>query len=148
MSEMSELNKVVDWGQRLALLDAYNLSEKTAAKIFGTTVKEIKTARGTVEVDSSFDVSLFKKEIEGLNKSGKNGEAKAVKTPGKIIQAFTEMPSEPTPLDAFQKKYGGVSRHVLRQSKRFDTSGTPGRIRIKEIEGVDHIWRDNSATAV
>lgn len=58
-----------------------------------------------------------------------------------ILQAFSSIPNNPTPAEAFAKQYG-VSLAVLRQSKRFDKVGG-GDVCVKKekASGTLMIWR-------
>jgi len=87
--------------------------------------------------------------------SGKKANApttatKAVREPKKrgrkgtnIAEAFVAIPSTPVPVEEFASK-NNVSLNVLRQSKRFDKSGTGGAVRVKKDKesGTLMIWRD------
>lgn len=57
----------------------------------------------------------------------------------KIAEAFLAIPSQPVLLDEFLATHN-VSINVLRQSRRFDTTGR-GPVNIKKINGQQMIWR-------
>ena len=57
----------------------------------------------------------------------------------RIAEAFLAIPTEPVSLDAFLATHN-VSVNVLRQSRRFDTTGR-GPVNIKKIDGQHMIWR-------
>jgi len=61
----------------------------------------------------------------------------------KIAEAFIAIPSTPVPVEEFASK-NNVSLNVLRQSKRFDKSGTVGAVRVKKDKesGMLMIWRE------
>ena len=60
-----------------------------------------------------------------------------------VATAFCAIPPTAVSLEAFSLQYN-VSMHVLRQAKRFDTSGTTGKVRCKKDKetGTLMIWRE------
>ena len=61
---------------------------------------------------------------------------KVTKTPAKrgrkgenVVKAFAAIPTTPVDVDTFAKEQG-VSLHVLRQSKRFDSNPSLGKVRV------------------
>lgn len=61
----------------------------------------------------------------------------------KVKNAFTAIPAEPVSIDMFTQEHG-VSVHCLKQSKRFDTTGLPGKVHVKKDKttGMTMIWRE------
>lgn len=58
----------------------------------------------------------------------------------KINDAFAAIGTDPIPAQEFADKYN-VSLNVLRQAKRFDTTGLP-RVRVKKIQGTLMVFRE------
>ena len=61
------------------------------------------------------------KPIPAVKKRGRKGDA--------VVKAFTAIPTTPTDVNKFAADQG-VSLHVLRQSKRFDTNPGLGKVRV------------------
>lgn len=74
-----------------------------------------------------------------VGSSGNASQRQRGRRGNKIATAFANIPANPIPLDDFLGQYG-VSINVIRQSRRFDTTGG-GRIQIREIQGRQMIWR-------
>ena len=66
----------------------------------------------------------------------------------KIINAFQNVPSTPVNALDYANKHG-ISLVSLQQSKRFDTTGIPGKVHVKKDKstGTLMVWRDSSPTA-
>lgn len=81
--------------------------------------------------------STATKKTKEPKKRGRKGD--------NIAKAFAAIPSTPTPVEAFASSHG-VSIAVLRQSKRFDTSGSTGLVRVKKDKESKTlmIWREES----
>lgn len=145
----------LSWGQRFALINAYQPSDADACKALGVTTQELSTARslvakGVFQVDSTMNVEpygiLFGRVT--TTKPGVdvnvNGSAKKRGRKGeKISECFLNIPVHPIPATELIEKYG-VSLPVLRQFKRFDRSGLPGLVNVKKDKttGVLMVWRD------
>ena len=64
--------------------------------------------------------------------------------PSKIITAFRNVPEHPVEAEPFAETHG-ISVAVLRQIKRFDKTGLPGKVKVrKDHRGVLMIWRDDT----
>lgn len=63
----------------------------------------------------------------------------------KVKNAFRAIPTEPVSIDTFTQEHN-VSVHCLKQSKRFDTTGLPGKVHVKKdkTSGVTMIWRETT----
>lgn len=74
------------------------------------------------------------KKPKELKKRGRKGS--------NILDAFKAVPSTPIPVEEFAQKQG-VSVAVLRQAKRFDTTGIDGRVHVKKDKDSKTlvIWR-------
>lgn len=163
---MSNLNDL-GWGERLAIINHFNLSDERVTDVFGVSTDELETARdlaarGSITVDDDIDYSQYEDELnifsnytpqvvipspEVEKPVTATKPAKEPKKRGrkgtKINDAFTNVPSEPTELEPFASQFN-VSIAVLRQSKRFDKTGIPGEIRIRKNKetGIPMIWRE------
>ena len=161
MSKLSEL----DLGVQLALIDHFNIDVADAETVFGNTAAELQTARelasaGTITIATDIDFSQYE-GLLGVKKSGvKEETATATERPvtatrptttpkkrgrkgDKIKNAFAAIPEAPVDAEAFIAEHN-ISMAVLRQAKRLDTSGLPGRVHVrkKKETGVLSVWRD------
>jgi hypothetical protein len=78
------------------------------------------------------------KKVKEPAKRGRKGD--------KIKNAFAAIPAAATPAEKFAEDHG-VSLTVLRQSKRFDPTGSVGKVHVKKVAQADGnkvlcIWRD------
>jgi hypothetical protein len=110
----------------------------TVAETVTSTKKPSKAAAKTSTKTESAPETATKK-TSPPKKRGRKGT--------KIHEAFRSIPTSPTSVDDFAKKYG-ISIPVLRQSKRFDTARELGTVRVKrnKTNGLLEIWRE-AATA-
>jgi hypothetical protein len=155
----------LSWGQRFALIAAYNLSAEAACEAFGVTTEELSTAvdlkgKGIFKSDTVMDVAPFG-EMFGATPPAKPAraagpatkKAAAPKKRGrkgdKITTAFLAVPVEPVAIETFMSEFG-VSLAVLRQAKRFDTTELAAErpVRVKKVAGVLTICRPEVAEAV
>lgn len=157
------------WRDKLAVINEFKLSNAQAVSMFNTTEKELETARslvsrGVIQVPALDEAQ--KTQWSSLVQSAPAPTTKvtviAAPTPrtasaatqpvknttgakrgrvgNKIINALNAVPTTPQPIDAFITQYG-VSKTVLRQSKRF--LDTPLKISIKrdKTTGIEMICR-------
>jgi hypothetical protein len=156
------------WNQRFAIIDAHKPSDEQICNAFGIPQNELDTARQlraagqfipSPDVDTDAYATMFTssgatstkrpapsdkpltatKKVKQPKKRGRKGD--------KIKNAFSAIPSTPTPAESFAKNYE-VSLTVLRQSKRFDTVDDGGKVHVKKIAQDDgtkvlSIWRDD-----
>jgi len=112
--------------------------KKTAAKASASPTTP-STKKSTVtshkKTASTSAPTTATKTTRPLKKRGRKGT--------KIAEAFIAIPSTPTPVEKFATD-NNVSLNVLRQSKRFDKSGTEGAVRVKKDKesGTLMIWRE------
>lgn len=159
----------LSYQDKLALRNHYNPSMEQMCSAFGNTQDELNTvfdlekqgvfvASADLDVEAYADVftSTALTDTESTTSIKKPGEKRPAETATKraavprkrgrkgdnIRQAFKDIPTSPTPVEDFAKKYG-VSVNVLRQGKRFDEEST-GRVRVKKEKssGVLMIWRE------
>lgn len=162
MTTIVALTDLTSWAQRFALIQAASLSDEQVQKAFDVGQDEIDTARtlltrGDITIDTEFDAGPYTDALAGLAQTAtKRIRGKTVKTTeekaprvSKILEAFKNLPTEPTPLDEFLTS-NPVSQYVLRQAARFDTTGLGGRIRIRKTKDSGDtvmIWRDLNSSA-
>lgn len=170
--------KNLQWQDRLALMNHYSPTVETAAKVFSVQPSEVRVAQdlqvqGTIVASTDLDVGQFASLFGGdtikapaktpsltsvVRESSKGQPpmtaTKKSTTPKKrgrkgnnIAAAFAAIPTTPTPVEAFATQYG-VSIAVLRQSKRFDTTGGL-TVRVKKNKTTKQleIWREVTPTA-
>lgn len=157
----------LSWGERFALIDAFKPADEVVCATFNVTGDELATARellqaGTFRVSASLDTEkytgIFNIDATALAVTPQTTATvvrqpttatKAVKQPKKrgrkgsrIVDALAAVTETPIPVDEFIKTHG-VSLAVLRQSKRFDTSGQ-GTVCVKKDKTtkVLSIWRE------
>ena len=144
------------WQDRLAIINEFKMSNVDAIKLFVTTERELAVARGLVEKGLMKVPTLNEDAKQAWSKvvnpttavqqpivstydssqpttaSSTIQTTKPTKHRGrqgtKIVAAFSNLTSTPEPVDVFVKKYG-VSKTILRQSKRFLDS--PIKVSIK-----------------
>lgn len=156
-----ETKLALSWGQRFALINAFEPTDEQIQSTFNISKEDLAAARdcldsGTFQVDEIFDVQTVGNVFENPNVEIISGAAtSAVKIQpapqrrgrkgDKIVKAFTAIPTSPTPADAFAAEHN-VSLAVLRQSKRFDNTRIEGTVRVKKMADGDSktlmIWRD------
>ncbi len=147
---MKNITVPASWQTRLAIVNDFKLTNSQAIELFNTTEKELLTARnlvdkGVIQVQAltsdereqwssqlgattintpylpvASTVAVVKPTTATNTKRGRQGT--------KITNAFKALSSTPQPIDTFVKEYG-VSRTILRQSKRF--LDTPVKVSIK-----------------
>jgi len=172
---MSNLTSNLGWSERLALMAHFGLNDKAAATTFNVSADEVATARelqqaGTIKVADDIDFAQYEGEL-GVKKTTKKSKAAASTTTSKpstdtpvtatkpqkepkkrgrkgdkIKNAFASIPSTPTSAEEFIAEHG-ISMNVLRQSKRFDTSGTEGTVHVRKDKDtkVLMVWREVSS---
>lgn len=143
------------WGQRLAVMQAYKLSEDQVCEAFHVTAEELATAidlekKGIFKIDTVMDVAPYgelfgadpivrpapkatgpsTKKVAEPKKRGRKGD--------KIQNAFAAVPVEPVSVESFMATHG-VSLAVLRQSKRFDRTELAATRPVKVKKGKDGV---------
>lgn len=143
------------WQDRLAIINEFKMSNTDAVVLFATTERELAVARGLVEkglmkvptlneeTKQSWSSVMGTSTSQPIASSVQSApqpsavvstvqSAKPTKHRGrqgtKIVAAFSNLTSTPEPVDVFVKKHG-VSKTILRQSKRFLDS--PIKVSIK-----------------
>ena len=169
---MSKLQSTtIGWGERLAVIEKFNLTDAQATSAFAVSQDELNTAR-TMEKDGVFtppadiDFSQYETELKSLEGIKKPTTKTTAPTPAekpitatkpkkeakkrgrkgdKIVKAFQAVPSTAVNAEEFAKQHN-VSMAVLRQAKRFDTTGLPGAVKVKKdrTAGVLMIWRETA----
>ncbi len=168
---MSKLNTGLGWGERLAIMEHFSLDDKTAMSAMNVTRDEIFTARelaeaGTIAIANEIDFDQYADELSVSKSSAKSNSATSTSKPGdtgpapvtatkpirtpkkrgrkgdKIKNAFQAIPSDPTDANVYINEHG-ISMNVLRQSKRFDKSGTPGVVHVRKDKDTGNlmVWR-------
>ena len=150
---LQENLKSLSWTQCRALIDFYNPSIQKISELFDIPSTQVKNLK-IFEPDPAFDVTpyhpIFSDDSAiyiNLSTPDKNNFATKSKKPRgrpgkKIITAFQNIPSEPVPVEDFASKWK-ISISVLRQSLRFDKTGLPGKVHVRQLNGSLMIWRDN-----
>jgi len=158
----------LSWGQRFALIDAYQPNDEQICQAFHLAPEELNSARdlrtqGTFKVDTTLNVEAYKSVFQGETKAAsvtqhtapRSATKKAVtatnstkrtgKKGNKILSAFTAVPSTPVSIEKFATEHN-VSVAVLRQSKRFDNTGVSGEVKVKKNKesGQLMIWREGT----
>lgn len=100
-----------------------------------TSTKAPGRRTGSTSTTKSGAPETASKPVREAKKRGRKGD--------KILKAFSSIPASPVAADEFAKTHG-VSIAVLRQSKRFDTTRSPGTVRVKKDKGTKTlmIWRE------
>ena len=160
-----------NWRDKLSVINEFKLSNAAAVQVFNTTESEIQTARGLVEKGLMTIPALHADErakwepIVATARSAKPivasqttitiapaiakaatprkpsvPGAKRGRTGNKIITALNAIPTTPQPIDAFIAAHG-ISKTVLRQSKRFLDSAIKVSIKKDKATGVEMICR-------
>lgn len=165
---------VSGWTNRFALIDHYKPTDEQACSAFGVSKDELNTARdmrskGKFQDNPSIDVNAYASLFSGKQETGSSEKkstssthtkpkttekpetaTRAVKEPkkrgrkgDKISKAFQSIPSAPTPVEEFAQQHN-VSIAVLRQSRRFDSTGLPGAVKVKKDKETKQlmIWRE------
>lgn len=142
----------LSWGQRFALINAFQPTDEQACEVLGVTTQELATARsligkGVFVVDTTLNVEpygvLFGRVPPNKPKidvNVKSSDKKRGRKGDKIQQAFASISETPVSADQFIKDHG-ISMPVLRQFKRFDKTGLPGQVNVRKREGVLMVWR-------
>lgn len=140
----------LSWGQRFAIINAYHPTDEDACKALGVTKQELRTAqtligKGVFQVDTTLNVEpygfLFG-QVTSTNRKislGGSGNRRGRKG-NKIQDAFAAIPEVPTDANKFIELHG-ISMPVLRQFKRFDTTGLPGMVNVRKRDGMLMVWR-------
>lgn len=122
---------VGSYGKMFGVLSISKTSTKNESRTVNTTMKSnTKTTTST----STNNPQTASKKTKHPMKRGRKGN--------NILEAFKSIPSSPISVDEFAEKQG-VSVAVLRQSKRFDTTGIEGRVHVKKDKNSKTlvIWR-------
>ncbi len=160
-----------NWKDKLSVINEFKLSNAAAVEVFHTTETELATARNLVEkglmtipalgaterakwepivakARSAKPITATQTTITVAPATTKVATPRKAPVPGakrgrsgnKIITALNAIPSTPQPIDAFIAAHG-ISKTVLRQSKRF--LDTPIKVSIKKDKatGVEMICR-------
>lgn len=169
---MSKTFNNLGWGERLAVVDHFGLNDKQATAALGVTQDELSTARelataGTITIADDVDFAQYESELSTKKTTAKTATATTTSksatesvTPvtatkperepkkrgrkgDKIKNAFLAIPTEPTDAEEFITTHG-ISMNVLRQGKRFDTSGLEGTVHVRKSKdtGILMVWRD------
>lgn len=150
------LQSTLSWADRLTLIREYQLQPTEACTAFGVNEGQLKAAiklqsRGIFDTNDSLNPEVFREYFTKLRSgefTGNSTKTFRPKTsrPSKIVDAFKSITEAPQPVDEVISRFG-ISLAVLRQSKRFDKSDTPGTIRIRKDKdsGQMMVWRDLGA---
>lgn len=163
MSKLKSGN--LGWGERLAIINKFGLNDSQATTAFGVSADELTTARSMVNdgvfiIPTDMDFGPYENELKGFKKpsTGKETSTKPVtatkpkrevKKRGrkgtKILDAFRAVPTTAVPAEEFATTHS-VSMAVLRQARRFDTTGLPGAVKVKKDRqaGILMIWRETA----
>lgn len=147
------LQSTLTWADRFALIRAYKLEPQEVCTAFGVNEGQLKSAiklqhKGIFQINESLNPEVFREYFDKLRKG--EFSANSTKTfrpkqtrPSKIVDAFKSITETPQPVASVVERFG-ISLAVLRQSKRFDKSETPGTIRIRKdkTSGEMMVWRD------
>ena len=158
------------WRDKLAVINEFKLSNAAAIQLFHTTETELTTARGLVEkgmltiptlgaegrarwaplvgTAATATVAVQTAIVVAPSTTVKPAPARKAPIPGakrgrtgnKIITALNAIPTTPQPIDAFIAAHG-ISKTVLRQSKRFLDSAIKVSIKKDKATGVEMICR-------
>lgn len=160
--------KMLTWNDRFALIDKFEPNDNTILVVFGVSNTELSVARnlrtvGTFIPAKHLDYESYAPAFSSNKKQEQVMTEQPVETTDQpetatkkllkrgrkgnnIATAFTSVPFTPVKAEAFAMKYK-VSMAVLRQSKRFDTAGLPGAVRVKKDKdsGELMVWREQTA---
>jgi hypothetical protein len=159
------------WQERLAIINEFKIPNSTAISLFATTEKELQTARGLVEKGmlkvpqlTADQRSQWQPHIPSAESSTTSAPivnttiqstpmhvqvkakpqvpsgAKRGRQGTKIVVALSAIPTTPQPVDTFVKQYG-VSKTILRQSKRFLDEPIKVSIKRDKSTGIEMICR-------
>lgn len=160
-----------NWRDKLSVINEFKLSNAAAVQVFNTTESEIQTARGLVEKglmtipalhaderakwepivatahstkpfvasQTAITIAPTIAKVVTPRKAAIPG-AKRGRTGNKIITALNAIPTTPQPIDAFIAAHG-ISKTVLRQSKRFLDSSIKVSIKKDKATGIEMICR-------
>lgn len=160
-----------NWRDKLSVINEFKLSNAAAVQVFNTTETEIQTARGLVEKGLMTIPALHADERakwEPIVATARTASpvaasqtvitiapttvkaatprktpvpgAKRGRTGNKIITALNAIPTTPQPIEAFIAAHG-ISKTVLRQSKRFLDSSIKVSIKKDKATGIEMICR-------
>lgn len=171
---MSKSTNSLGWGERLAIGQHFGMNDKQIAATFSTSIEEVATARelaqaGTIAIATDVDFSQYESELGVKKSTTKQNTATTTSKPAttdaaapvtatkpkkepkkrgrkgdKIKNAFAAIPAEPTDAEAFISEHG-ISMNVLRQGKRFDTTGLTGTVHVRKSKETGQlvVWRDD-----
>lgn len=146
-----KLSSSLSWADRLVLIEKFALTDAEACHAFGVDDRELANVKhlqsrgifGPTDINTEIYSAYFGKMRSG---DVDTAAAKVYKPkgarPSKITQAFEAIGATAQPVDGIVEQYG-VSLAVLRQSKRFDKTGT-GQVHIRKDKdtGVLMVWRE------
>lgn len=149
------LQSTLSWGDRLTLIKEYQLVPTEACTAFGINEGQLRSAiklrdRGIFDTNESLNTELYRDYFTKLRNGEFENSSKVFRPktsrPSKIVDAFKSITETPQPVESIIDRFG-ISLAVLRQSKRFDKSETPGMIRIRKDKnsGQIMVWRDFGA---
>lgn len=120
----------LSWGEKLALVNHYQIPTEKAAELFNTTVEQVQHAieqeqQGAISVVTTFNAAAYAEAV------GHKQQKRRGRKGSKIENAFKAIPVEPIPAEQFASEHN-VSLAVLRQSKRFDTV-SEGTVHIRKV---------------
>lgn len=166
MSNLRELS----WAERFAVIDAEGPTDEQILAALDIDVDELATARelreaGQFSDAGDLDLEAFQgvfddvatADVESTDVT-ESDEPTTTVTPvtatkpapkkrgrkgDKIIKAFKAITSTPVNAEDFAAEHN-ISLNVLRQAKRFDNTDLPGRVRVKRVDGVQCVYRDDA----
>lgn len=149
----------IGWGERLGIIDFYNLTNEQALIAFETDEMELEEARsmkknGEIKTPKNIQYGKYITEIAKIKvltavpneKVTATQHKKPSKRRGpksrKIEKAFNAITTTSVPAEEISNQFK-VSLNILKQGKRFDKTGR-GKVHVKKnrITGVYMIWRD------
>lgn len=137
--ELATARELRDAGQFAEIdIDTLNidLDALTAAFDVATaTVEDVTTAATEEEEEPTVAPTTATAPVRTPKKRGRKGN--------KVALAFAAVPTTPVDVQAFAIEHN-VSIHCLRQGARFDKTGLPGKVRVKKIDGVLSVYRDEA----
>ena len=166
MSDLREMS----WADKFAVIDALEPTDAQILAVFEIDADELATARelreaghvtATDDIDTEAYATVFTDvaiaEVELTDVTEEDTPAApvtATATPApapkkrgrkgdKIATAFGLITTDPVDANAFAAA-NNVSLNVLRQAKRFDPYSDRGRVRVKKIDEVLSIYRDDA----
>lgn len=149
----------IGWGERLGIIDFFNLKDEQACIAFDTNKLELEEAKsmresGEIKTPKNINYGKYLLEIAKVKVityvPGEKVTATKHKNPSqkrgpkgrKIEKAFNAITTTPVSAKEFSKIHN-VSLNILKQGKRFDNTGF-GKVHVKKnkITNEYMIWRD------